>query len=376
LDILAVARKYHTSLLAEDPDNTPIREQAVLICKRFAMIKGEQHDWNSANAAWSEAADHVEAMMARPDGARHRDEFVSLMAAWAEPLYFHSRFADAIATCERGLPVARELEAERPDDLAAGNGVTQMLMWRGNSLWRTGRWPAAAADYREGLATIRRLNPGFGDRFGVGVENNFLCRLSEGHASQKEYDVAEKYAREAVELVRAAVARRPADGDLTVKLGANLNILGRPLFMTKQWQAAADAYRESNRLFLTRPELTVFAHGGFQGFQRGAAAIARCCAELGRPDDATADLVAAVRLPTPPVRAGRMNPTPPELFENYLHLIETALRRSEPATARKLHSEAIRRLPPPEARTGDAIEKWAKLLTDLGPKLTSEPAGK
>jgi hypothetical protein len=71
-----------------------------------------------------------------------------------------------------------------------------------------------------------------------------------------------------------------------------------------------------------------------------------------------------------------MNPTPAELFECYLYLIEIALRKGETETARKLHTEAIGRLPPPESRTDERLEKWATLLTDLGPKLAAKSPDK
>ncbi|HEY1381114.1 MAG TPA: serine/threonine-protein kinase, partial [Gemmataceae bacterium] len=372
LDILEVARRYHTTLLREDPDNTPIREQAVLICRRLALIRGERGERDAADAAWAEAAAHAEALAAGPGGDKHRSALVSLMTNWAEPLYFHGRFAECLAATERALPTAQAVDADRPDDPAASNGLVDVQYWRGMALWRVGRWPEGAAALQDALGVVRRHGPAYAARYGVGPEHNCLCRLSEGYSAARDLVRAEAYAREAVALIRAAVERRPADADLQIKLAASLNILGRPLYTARKLQAAVDAFRESNRIFAAHPQLTAFTGGVYQGYQRAAAAIARALAELGRPDDAGPDLTAAVRLPPPPPRAGRMNPTPPELFECYLQLIELALRHGETETARTLHAEAVGRLPPPEARSEGELAKWADLLTALGPKLRAK----
>jgi len=196
------------------------------------------------------------------------------------------------------------------------------------------------------------------ERCGIGFEVNCLNQLSEGYDSNRQFKEAEESARTCVELMRSAVADRPADADLQMQLSSSLIVLGRVLFSTGQWQSAVDTYRESNRLFAAHPERAAQLGNSFQARQRNANAIAGALSRLKRLDEAYADVLFAVQLPPPAtVRAGSTNPTPPELYENYVRLVDILISRGELDQARKFYLEGMSRLPAGD-ETNPALKRW------------------
>jgi hypothetical protein len=60
-------------------------------------------------------------------------------------------------------------------------------------------------------------------------------------------------------------------------------------------------------------------------------------------------------------RAGRSNPTPPELFENYVRLVDILIQRGEKDEARRVHAEGTGRLPA-GADNDPNLKRWVAEL--------------
>lgn len=375
-EILTVARRYHQVLLDEDPNNAAIRSQALTICRRLALITGEGGDWSQANSAWIEAAQHAEQLLASSDGNDYRAQFVDLMNNWGEQLFLRNQFAQLVEATGRAEPLARALAVERPNDIGAAQILVSNLYWRAAGLRKTGRWPEAVALLHEALATIRRHGKSFRERCSIGFELNCLNQLSEGYDANRQFAEAEQTARTCVELMRSELAQRPADADLQMQLSSSLIVFGRVLFSTGQWQAAVDTYRESNRLFAQHPEQAAVVGKSFQARQRNANAIAGALSRLKKLDEAYPDVLFAVQLPPPTTaRAGSLNPTPPELFENYVRLVDILTGRGEFELARKAHGDAMKRLPA-NAENDPLLKRWVAELSKRAPSVkaaTGEP---